>query len=106
MFQHSGVVRAQGNSISEDVLLETLIDFDIIDIQKDESLFSIVCDIKSLESIKKAVINLGLTVESAELEWVPKNTTTLPDDQAEKAYEFLSALDDHDDIQNVYTNLA
>ena len=56
--------------------------------------------------IKKAIHEMGLTIENADLEWVPKNTTDLPDDQAKKAYDFLSALDDHDDVQNVYTNLG
>ena len=106
MFERRGVVRAKDGSITEDELLENLIDFDIVDITKDENLFSIVCDIKSLEDVKKAVADLNLTVESSDLEWVPKTATTLPDDQAQKAYVFLSSLDDHDDVQNVYTNLA
>jgi len=106
MFQHHGVVRAEIPGLSEDDLFEKLIDFDVVDITKDENLFSIVCEIKSLDAIKKTVEKLGFTVQSAELEWVPKNGTTLPENQAEKVYEFLSLLDDHDDVQNVYTNLA
>ncbi len=106
MFEHSGVVRAQGPSITEDELLEKLIDFDIKDISQDEHLYTIICDVKSLEAVKKAVTSSGLTIESAKIEWVPKTTVSLPDDQAEKAYEFLGTLDDHDDVQNVYTNLA
>lgn len=106
MFERHGVVRAQDGSITEDELLEKLIDFDIVDITKDENLFSIVCNVKSLEKVKKAVADLDLTIGSSNLEWVPKTATTLPDNQAQKAYEFLSTLDDHDDVQNVYTNLA
>lgn len=106
MFERRGVIRAQDGSITEDELLEKLIDFDIVDITKDENLFSIVCNVKSLEEVKQAVASLNLTVESSDLEWVPKTATTLPDDQAQKAYVFLSSLDDHDDVQNVYTNLA
>lgn len=105
MFEHRGVVRAQNDNITEDELLENLIDFDIVDIVKDENLFSVICEVKSLEGVKKAVADLGFKVESADLEWVPKTTTSLPTDQAEKAYEFLGLLDDHDDVQNVFTNL-
>lgn len=106
MFEHRGVVRAEIKNMSEDDLLEKLIDFDIVDITKDENLFSVVCAIKSLDAVKKAIEGFGFAVQSADLEWVPKNMTTLSDDQAEKAYEFLSLLDDHDDVQSVYTNLA
>ncbi len=106
MFERRGVIRAQDGSTTEDELLEKLLDFDIIDITKDENLFSIVCEIKSLESVKQAVADLNLKIEAADLEWVPKTTTELSEKETGKAYEFLSALDDHDDVQNVYTNLA
>lgn len=105
LFEQRGVIRAHGNAITEDELLEKLLDFDIIDIIKND-FFSIICTIKSLELVKKALIDLNLVIESADLEWIAKTATTLPDDQAEKAYDFLSILDDHDDVQNVYTNLA
>lgn len=106
MFERCGVVRAQAGSMTEDELLEKLLDFEIKDISKDDNLFSISCDIKALEDVKKAVKDLGLTVESAKIEFLPKSPTSLPDEQAEKVYSFLSELDDHDDVQNVYSNLA
>jgi len=104
MFEQRGVIRARGNTITEDELLEKLLDFDIIDIIKND-FFSIICTIQSLELVKKALIDLKLVIESADLEWIAKTSATLPDDQAEKAYDFLSTLDDHEDVQNVYTNL-
>ncbi|MCK5632243.1 YebC/PmpR family DNA-binding transcriptional regulator [bacterium] len=106
MFEHRGVIRATDTSHSEDDLLEKLIDFDIIDICKEENLLTIECTIKSLDAVKKALESFGIKVESANLEWVPKNNTTLPENQAQKAYDFLSELDDHEDVQNVYTNLS
>ncbi len=106
MFEHLGVIRAF-NGISEDELLEKLIDFDIKDIRKNEDgIFSIICDPKSLDEVKQAVDKLGLKVEDATLEWVAKNTMELDDAAADKAFTFLSALQDDEDVQNVYTNLA
>jgi transcriptional/translational regulatory protein YebC/TACO1 len=61
---------------------------------------------KSLEKIKQVLANSQLKIESAQLEWVPKTTVALPTQKSEAAYELLSALDDHEDVQNVYTNLA
>jgi YebC/PmpR family DNA-binding regulatory protein len=104
MFEKLGTINLKAE-ISEDALLEKLIDFDIKDVKHDGTDFTIYCDPKSLEAVKTAITGLNLKIEKAELEWVPKNTMTLPQDQATKAYEFLESLQDLDDVQNVYTNL-
>jgi YebC/PmpR family DNA-binding regulatory protein len=106
MFEKLGVIQAKGENITEESLMEALLDFDITDIKNDGDLFSIYCPLRSLDAIKHKVEQLGMKVESAELEWVAKTSTALSDDQATKAYEFLEALDDHEDIKNVYTNLV
>ena len=106
MFEHKGVVKADCENVSEDEILEKLIEYNVEDINKDENLCFITCDAKSLMKVKNATEQIGLKVESADLEWIPKTTTQLTNDQAEKAYEFLGKLDDHDDVQNVYTNLT
>lgn len=105
MFERLGIVRAKDEIISENDLLEKLIDFDIVDLKKYDDIFSIVCESKSLDMVKKAVESIGLKVESAELEWIPKTPVGLPENQAEKVYDFLNTLDDLDDVQNVYSNL-
>jgi len=105
MFEKKGVVRAAG-TISEDNLLEKLIDFDVDDVTCQEALCNITCNPKAITSIKNAATDAGLKVESAEIEWVPKDAVTIPDDKVNKALALLSALQDHDDVKNVYTNLA
>lgn len=105
MFEKMGVLEVN-STITEDALLEAFMDYDIKDVQSDGGFFTIYCDPKSLEAVKQASTQLGLKIEKAEVEWVPKIATTLPEEQAQKAYEFLSALQDLDDVQNVYTNLA
>lgn len=106
MFQRLGVVKIENCSLDEDQLLEQLIDFDIQDIKKDDQFCSVYTDPKSLDLVRQKIQNLGLKVESAELEWVPKTLVHLAEDKAQKAYDFLSELDDHDDVNNVYTNIA
>lgn len=106
MFERLGVIHAiDKTNKTEDDLLEALIDFDMHDISKDEDYFTLTCDSKELEKVRQAVLALGLKIESAEIEWVPKNLTKLKGEQAEKAQEFLSELEDLDDVQNVYTTL-
>lgn len=105
MFEKLGVIRAIG-TITEDKLLETLFKFDIKDIRTDENTFFIMCNQKSLEIVKQAMQNADLKIESFALEWIAKNRINLDKKDEEKALDFLSALHDHDDVQNVYTNLA
>ncbi len=105
MFEKLGVASVTG-ATSEDALLEKLMDYDIKDVKSDNGSFTVYCDPKSLEEVKKAIAEMNLKVESAEVDWVAKNLISLPDDQAKKAYEFLESLQDLDDVQNVYTNLA
>jgi YebC/PmpR family DNA-binding regulatory protein len=105
MFARMGVVQVSGKT-SEDALLELLLDYDIKDISFDEEVFSITCDPKSLEKVKTLLQENGLKVEKADIEWVAQNTVALSAEQEEKAYEFLSSLEDHEDVKNVYTNLV
>jgi YebC/PmpR family DNA-binding regulatory protein len=106
MFEKLGVVRATDHSMSEDELLEKLIAFDIKDIRMDDHVFSIMCDPRQLETVRKGVEQIGLKIENAAFEWVPKTTVSLEPEQEEKALAFLSELQDDEDVQNVYTNLA
>lgn len=105
MFEKLGVIRTTSDKMTEEQLLEELIEYDINDIKHDGSLFSVFCNSKSLDEIKQKLEEMGMKIKEAGVEWVAKTTTALPEDQAEKAYEFLTALQDHEDIKNVYTNL-
>ena len=105
MFSLKGVIKATGD-LTEDALLEKLLDYDVDSISKDEDLFIIITSVKALEDVKKACAAAGLKVEHAEIEYVAKDPVTPPTEEEEKAYEFIQALEELDDIQNVYSNIA
>ncbi len=104
MFERLGVVRGTG-TVTEESLLEELIDFDIKDIQSDGQSFAVFCDARALDEVKQKMESLGIHIESADLEWVPKTTASIAQQEEDKTYDFLSALQDHEDVRNVYTNL-
>lgn len=106
MFERKGVITLKTDTKTEDDLLELLLDYDISDIKKDEHLFTVYCDPKETDAIKHLLEQQGLKVDTAELEWVAKNSMELDEQETGKAIEFLEQLDDHDDVQHVYTNLA
>lgn len=107
MFEHKGVVKIDAQGLAEDDLLEKMLDLDIEDVQVVDNIASISCDIKNLDSVKKGIIDLGFKVEDSSIEWMPKNSLSLDDEaQEEKVYKLLEALEELDDVQNVYVNLA
>lgn len=107
MFEHKGVIKFSANNLSEDEILEKLLEYNVEDVELIDGIASVVCDMSDLESVKKGIEALGVKVEAADIEWVPKNKMTLEQaEQEEKVYKFLEALEELDDVQNVYANLA
>jgi len=107
MFEHKGMVRAEVNGITEDEILEKLMNYKIDDISLNDNVVSISCDLKDLEDVKKGAEEIGLKVEEIQIEWIAKDLVSLSDKQQEdKAYKFLNSIEDLEDVQNVYTNLA
>ena len=104
MFKRAGIIEGTGK-VTEDELLEHMLDYDIIELSVHDGTFEVACDPKSLEPVKDALKKLGLHIEEAELGWHAENKTVLSQQQAENIIEFLQAVEELDDVQNVYTNM-
>ncbi len=106
MFEKKGVIKAIGAKLSQDELLENLIDYDIDNIEKEDDLVIITCAVLALEEVKKAVTDMGLKIDNAEIEYVAKTKAEVAPADEEKVFEFLSAIEDLDDVQNLYSNVG
>ncbi len=104
MFEKLGVIRVKTN-MTEEQLLEKLIDFDIHEISTHEGTLTITTPLATLAEVTEAVKKLELQVDDSEIEWVAKNLLSVTQEQEEKAMNLLEKLEDNDDVQNVYTNL-
>jgi transcriptional/translational regulatory protein YebC/TACO1 len=60
--------------------------------------------VESFEPVRKAISQKNLKIENASLQWVAKNFITLKGDDSEKVIALIEALEDIDDVQNVYSN--
>ncbi len=105
MFKEKGIIRIAQTKLSEDELLENLMNFEVDDISKHEDTTTITCEVSSLDLVKKELKDLGCKIEHAEIEWVAKTSFEVAEEDQERAYEFLDAIENLDDVQNVYTNL-
>jgi YebC/PmpR family DNA-binding regulatory protein len=101
-FTRKGAITVQATG--EDALL-TVLDAGAEDAVEEEGEMLVYTDQKDLAKVRQAIVDAGLTVTSAELQYVPHATVTIDDaETARKALKVLDALDDLDDVTNVHTN--
>lgn len=106
MFEQQGVIKATSTHHSEDDLLEMMLEHNVSDIKSGDGVFFVTCTMKDLETVKSALVQSGVTVEQADVEWVPNNPMTLSDEHMEAVASFIDALEENDDVQNIYANVA
>jgi transcriptional/translational regulatory protein YebC/TACO1 len=106
MFDQLGVIRLSKELVSsqkEEWQLK-FIEFGAIDFKEDEEEFIVYSDSKSLQKLKEKIEEQGLEIESAEIEWVPKDSIAMKESQEKKIFAIFEELEDDPDVQNYYTN--
>lgn len=105
LFEAKGVVLVNKDSgIDEDELLSVVLDAGAEDMETEDDHFEIVTDPKDLMKIRRALEEAKIAFASAEITKVPKNTVKLGKEEAKKVLRLIDALEDHDDVQEVYAN--
>ncbi len=101
-FKQKGVVLCA--ALTEEQMLEIL-DAGALDVKEDEAEFVIYTEPKDLMAVKAVVAALGVEVKQAELEYVADNLITIDDEEtSQKVLKIMTAIDDLDDVVNVFTN--
>ncbi len=104
LFKERGVIRIKGNNLNEDDILSSVIQFDIDDIETLENEARIVLEIKDLSSCAE-VLKDKFEVLSAGIEFIPVLKHTVSEEELEKVISFFEALDDHNDVQEIFFNV-
>lgn len=104
VFDRRGVVTVPKGSLTEDDLLEVVLDAGAEEVNDLGESFEIVSDPSDFVGIRTAVQKAGIDYESAEASWVPNLQVPLDADGARKMFRVIDALEDSDDVQNVYAN--
>jgi YebC/PmpR family DNA-binding regulatory protein len=103
-FETRGVISIDANERDPDDLALLAIDSGAEDVQVDGGSVEIYTTPETLEAVRKSLLDAGLTVESAEVSQVPKNTVEIDAKHAGQALRLLDNLDDLDDVQRVASN--
>lgn len=104
MFERKGLFLVDGKSVEEDHLLEVALESGADDVKNVEGMFEVTCDPTQFQTVRQAFEDARITAEVAEISQIPTTTVDLDANQGRKVLRFMEALDEHDDVQNVYAN--
>ena len=107
MFQRKGlfIVKQENLSISEDDLILIALEAGAEDVLEEDDTYSIITTTELYEEVKEHLQEQGIVLESSEVTMLPQNTVEIEDpDEARRILGLMDALEDNDDVQNVYAN--
>jgi YebC/PmpR family DNA-binding regulatory protein len=105
LFDKKGLIAIKKDAISEDDLMGLVLDAGAEDLKTDKvETYEVTTPPEAFEKVKKALEDKKVPLESAEITMIPKTTVPLDEKKAESVLKLYDALDEHDDVQNVYAN--
>lgn len=104
MFDKKGVISVDAKVADEDSLLEIALEAGASDFTNLGDTYEIITPAGELENVRAAIEAKSIPVASAEATMIPQNTIKLDEKPAETMLKLYEALEEHDDVQNVYSN--
>jgi YebC/PmpR family DNA-binding regulatory protein len=104
MFERKGVITLPSQGKTEDEIFEIILEAGADDLITEEDFFEVTTSLESFEPVRKSLVNTGLEIDNASLQWIAKNTTAVSGDVSDKVMKLIDMMEDSDDIQSVYTN--
>ena len=104
MFEKKGMIVLDKDKVDEEKLLDLALEAGAEDVKEEETEFEVITNPADFESVKKACDDEGLSYSLAEVSMIPQNTVKLEGKKAEQMLNLMEALEDNDDINQVYAN--
>jgi len=104
IFEMKGRITFTGGTVTEDQLFEIAIDAGAEDVSSEDNDFVVITNTEDFENVKSALKESGLEYEEAEVTMVPQSNVKIDGKEAERMIRLMEALEDCDDVQNVYAN--
>jgi len=110
-FKKMGVFKLKPEGLTADDLELELIDFGLEELgegsgENGEEVLVVRCGFTDFGNMQKALEDKGITPISAEVEWIPQNTVELPEEQAQDLLKLVDKIEQDEDVQKVFHNLA
>ncbi|GGO72550.1 YebC/PmpR family DNA-binding transcriptional regulator [Nonomuraea cavernae] len=104
MFNRKGVVIVPKNGLDEDTVLMAVLDAGAEEVNDLGEAFEVVSEAGDLVPVRKALQDAGIDYDSAESSFLPTMSVQLDEEGAKKVFRLIDALEDSDDVQNVFAN--
>jgi YebC/PmpR family DNA-binding regulatory protein len=104
MFEKKGYIVLSKDKASEETLLEVVLEAGGDDVRDDGDNWEILTPPERVHAVKEVLAGRSIPVASAEISMVPKNTVRLEGKKAQQLLSMMEALEEHEDIQNVWAN--
>ncbi len=104
MFEQKGVIIVAASAADEDTLMELVLEAGGDDVRPDEDVYELRCEVSALTAVENALKARGVPTQSVDIAMLPLNTIEVDSENAAKVLALLEDLDNHDDVQNVYSN--
>lgn len=105
MFTRTGIVHVQKGELTEDDVLMAVLDAGAEEVNDLGELFEITCEPTDLEAVRTALEEAGIEVEDSDSDFRASVEVPLDVEGARKIFRLVDALEESDDVQNVYTNI-
>lgn len=105
LFKRKGMVTIKEELVSEEALMDIVLETGADDLETADGFHSITVDPDLLEDVKAGLEKAGIVAESVELTMIPDTTVSVDADMGQKVLNLIDALEDHDDVNDVYHNL-
>ncbi len=104
MFERKGVVTVSKENHTEDDVMEIILDAGADDLKTEEEYFEVISNVENFEKVRKAIEAKKFKIEHAALQFVAKDLIELDEKNAADVMRFLEVVEEHDDVQNLYSN--
>lgn len=104
MFKKKGIIIVDKETTDEDTLMLLALDSGAEDVQAHEEVYEIITEPDAFIAVSEALEKEGIEVESSEVSMIPDNTVRLDGEKAESMQKMIEALEEIDDVQEVYHN--
>jgi transcriptional/translational regulatory protein YebC/TACO1 len=104
MFTRKGVVIVPNNGLAEDDVLLAVLDAGAEEVNNLGDSFEVISEATDLVAVRTALQGAGIDYESADMSFLPSVQVPLDEEGARKVFKLVDALEDLDDVQNVYAN--
>ena len=105
LFSRKGVITLEKNGLSEDDVLLAVLDAGAEEVNDLGDSFEVICEPTDLVAVRTALKDAGIDYDSADASFQPSMTVPVDLETARKVLKLVDALEDSDDVQDVYTNI-